>query len=124
MPRLKRDLFTGEWVEEPFDDSPRPPRPPARIPIGGVTPRHKRCRALDIPPEQATPDRIAKENEDARRRGTGAGYSPDGVCHLSGDRAGRAKEMRRRRKQDNDAGFGDYAGPSRAPEEPLTFAPQ
>lgn len=72
-------------------------------------PRHHISRAMSIPPEQATPERIARENETARAMGTGAEYAPDGTCHLAG-RSSRAREMRRRGYQDNDAGYGDYAG--------------
>ena len=72
-------------------------------------------RAMSLKPEEATPERIALENEAARRHGTGAYYDDKGICRVP-TRGSRAKEMRRGHEatdfklQDNDAGYGDYPG--------------
>lgn len=67
------------------------------------------CKAISIAPEQATPERVAKENAEAKRHGTGAVYGKDGQCHLP-TRGSRARELRRLGKQDNDAGYSDFGG--------------
>jgi len=72
------------------------------------------CKAMSIKPEEATPARIAWENEQSKRHGTGAYYDKQGNCYTP-TRGSRSKEMRRPhrggfRYQDNDAGYGDYAG--------------
>lgn len=66
-------------------------------------------KSMSIAPEQATPDRIERENADAKHRGTGAYYTPDGGCHLP-TRGIRRREMRRKDRQDNDASYGDCPG--------------
>lgn len=66
------------------------------------------CTACSIKPEEATPERIARENAAARYHGTGAHYSPDGKCHMP-TRRSRAREHGRRSYADFDAGFGDRA---------------
>ena len=67
------------------------------------------AKSMSIAPEQATPERIAKENADAKKHGTGAYYTPDGGCYMP-TRGVRAREMVRKNRQDNDAGYGDEAG--------------
>jgi len=67
------------------------------------------CKAVSIAPEQATPERIARENEAARKHGTGAVYGADGLCHLP-TRGSRAREFRRLGRQDNDAAYSDFGG--------------
>jgi len=66
-------------------------------------------KAMSIAPEQATPERIERENAGAEHHGTGAYYTPDGGCHLP-TRGVRAREMTRKDRQDNDACFGDASG--------------
>jgi hypothetical protein len=110
-----RDWFTGELVERPASEPGIIAR--TSIPKSAVTKRSgsspwykdQPCMAMSIKPEEATPERVAQENEAARKHGTGAYYDKDGTCFLP-SRGGRAKEMRRRSVQDNDAGFGDWAG--------------
>jgi hypothetical protein len=119
-----RDIFTGELQE-------RDSGPGGRQVIFQETPRfglgNSRRRGnpwdrgkdhvdvgMSIKPEEATPEKIAALNENAKRQGTGAYYSPDGLCHTP-TRGSRAKEMRGRLTidfgfQDNDAGYGDCAG--------------
>lgn len=112
-----RDIFTGELVE-------REQQEPGVIFRGCLPPwakenrRHRKrvwtgkdtvCKPLSIKPEEATAERVTEYNEKAQHHGTGAYYTPDGVCHLP-TRASRSKELRRRGMQDNDAGYSDYAG--------------
>ena len=66
-------------------------------------------KAMSIAPEQATPERIERENAEAKEHGTGAYYTPDGGCHLP-TRGVRRREMHRKDRQDNDAGYGDAFG--------------
>ena len=114
--RYRRNLWTGELEE--VDDNPHAEfgeinaraRERVKHLVKGraVNPWYKdnRCRPMSIAPEQATKSRIARENEDARRKGTGAVYAPNGECFLP-TRGSRKKEMARRRMIDNDGGFGD-----------------
>ncbi len=66
-------------------------------------------KSMSIAPEQATPERIARENAEAKHHATGAYYTPDGGCHMP-TRGIRAREMQRKDRQDNDACFGDASG--------------
>lgn len=121
----KRDIFSGELVETLESGQGRQVIFRGSLPYGEATVRGRRgdpwdtgrdhvALAMSIKPEEATPERIAHENKMAKRHGTGAYYTPDGRCHTP-TRGSRAKEMRRPhrggfRYQDNDAGYGDYAG--------------
>lgn len=114
-----RDLFTGKLRKRPASE------PGIIATIASDIPGSKRtgspwwkdnhCPAMDLMPEHATPERIAKENAAARKHGTGAEYSPEGKCYLP-TRRSRFREMGRRthdcgaKFQDNDAGFSDRAG--------------
>lgn len=124
--RFVRDLFTGELKEVPSDGGGRrviyrEPVDPilAQIVSGRANdpwsgPDHI-SRPLSLKPEDATPERIERENAEARRHGTGAYFTPDGLCHTP-TRGSRSREMRRPRDNntagymDLDAGFGDWAG--------------
>lgn len=126
--RLRRNLFTGELEEVPYEGSGiiyREPLKPGQVPVTHkrrANPWYKenRCRPLSIKPEEATPERIAAENESAKRHGTGAMFDTKGECYLP-TRGSRAKEMRRKSIEnqskggnanivDLDAGFSDFAG--------------
>lgn len=113
--KLRRHWLTGEWEELPCEGSGviRVIEPP-----GGTIPRccnpwdaskDHTDRGMSIMPELATPERIAAENAEARQHGTGAVYDKRGVCHLP-TRGSKNRELRRRRLQNNDAGYGDHAG--------------
>ena len=118
-----RDLFTGELKEIPGGPggrqiiyrSPEAKRERRRFADPWDRGRDHISRPLSLLPEQATPERVAAENEAARYHGTGAYFTPDGLCHLP-TRGSRSKEMARPhgplgfRYQDNDAGYSDYAG--------------
>jgi len=119
--RFRTNLFTGE-LEEVYDNpvesfkeiNEKMQEKVAHVPRGrNPNPWNKGkdhvCRPLSLKPEDATPERIEKENAAAKKHGTGAYYTPDGECVIS-TRAVRAREMRRRQFQDNDAGYGDHAG--------------
>lgn len=67
------------------------------------------CKAISIPPEQATPERIARENAEAKRHGTGVVYGSDGLAHIP-TRGARAREFKRLGRMDNDAGYSDFGG--------------
>lgn len=121
--RFVRDWFTGELKELPSEGVGR------QIIFRGATPPVTGRRRLADPydrgrdhisigmslkPEDATPERIAAENEACRRHGTGAYYTPDGLCHTP-TRGSRAREMARPHHggyhyQDNQAGYSDRAG--------------
>jgi len=117
--RFIRDLFTGELREVVSDGGGR------RIIFRGSVPKHYDPtpahvnpwgrgkdhinRPLSIKDEEATPERIERENEDARRHGTGARYDAAGNCHVP-TRGSLARECRRTHRQDNDAGYSDYPG--------------
>lgn len=120
--RFVRNLFSNE-LEEVCDD-PRAEfevlneRSRAKVAWAEVGTRYANpydtgkdhvSLAMSIPPEQATRERIERENAQARHAGTFAYYTPDGECHLP-TRRSRAKEMRRRGYQDNQAGYSDYGG--------------
>lgn len=111
--RMVRNLFTGQLEELPYERGGRQIlyREPVRESHKHVKRawRNHVCRPLSIPPEQATTRRVARENELARRHGTGAWYDRGGGCHLE-TRGIRSREMRRLDRQDNDAGYGDHAG--------------
>lgn len=72
-------------------------------------------KGMSLKPEDATPERIAAENEAARRHGTGAYYDNNGLCHCP-TRRSVAREMARPHGpnnyvfQDNDACYSDCAG--------------
>ena len=117
---FKRHILTGEIIETPESGQGRQIIFRGSLPYGEQTVLGRThnpwdrgkdviCRPLSIKPEDATPERIAKENEEARRHGTGARYDNRGVCHTP-TRGSRSREMRRLNKQDNDAGYGDHAG--------------
>ena len=109
---MRRHFITGEW--EYFDDAGRRERivyeGQKETKSSGATCSKKPwvSKALAVPVEQA-----AAFNDAARRNRTGATYVPDGkgyanlVCTSQGSRR---REMIARGKQDNDAGYGDYAG--------------
>lgn len=123
--RFVRDLFTGELKEVPSDGGGR------RIIYSEPVPEvfrsagqhcdpwsgtDKVSRPMSLKPEDATPERIERENAAARHHGTGAYYTQDGICHTP-TRGSRNREMARPRANfentrfmDLDAGFGDYAG--------------
>lgn len=121
--RFRRNLFTGELEQVPSDGGGRSIiyREPLRY--GKPLTRHANpwdgkdnvSRPMSIKPEEATPERIAFENDQARYHGTGAYYTPDGKCHTP-TKGSRSREMARprgddgRRFQDNDAGYSDYCG--------------
>lgn len=111
-----RDWFTDELVERPSEGGGR--RIIARETVhyqprryGNPWDRGKpiRNRNMSIAPEQATPERIATENAEAKLHGTGAAYDSDGNCYVE-TRGQLNREMKRRRFQNNDAGYGDWAG--------------
>ena len=119
---FRRNIFTGEWEEEfesdieaAFEVVNARSREKVKNLVSGHRPdpyaggKDFISKALSIAPEQATSERIAKENAGAKHHGTGAYYTPEGVCHLP-TRGIRAREMRRKNRQDNDACFGDHAG--------------
>lgn len=123
--RFVRDLFTGELKEVPADGGgrhilyretiPYNPASSGRIADPWAGPDHV-SRPMSLKPEDATPERIERENAAARHHGTGAYFTPDGVCHTP-TRGSRSREMQRPREgfeniryMDLDAGFGDFAG--------------
>lgn len=114
--RFVRDLFTGELKQVPAGEGGR------QVIFRGSVPKHydptpshiaanydRELRGLSLMPEEATPERIAAENEECRRHGTGARYDAYGRC-LTSTRGSQNRELKRRGKINNDAGFGDYAG--------------
>lgn len=103
--RVNREIRPGRYLIGVIREAGKEP---VRRAAGNLWQDHA-CKAISIKPEEATPERVARENAEAKRHGTGAVYDKDGVCHLSG-RGSRAREMRRLGRMDNDAGFGDYAG--------------
>jgi hypothetical protein len=114
---FKRDIFTGKLVETQPPEGGREIIARGSLPFGEQTvtsripnPDYDReCVALSIKPEEATPERIAEHNEQARRHNTGAFYDRDGRC-MTSTRGSQNREMRRRNYINNDAGFGDFAG--------------
>ena len=120
---FRRDWFTGELEEVPSEGGGR------QIIFRGAVPPVSRRRhvdpwdsskdyvnkAMSLKPEDATPERIAAENEAARKHGTGAYYDSNGNCHCP-TRRSLAREMARPHGpqgfyfQNNDAGYGDCAG--------------
>jgi len=109
--QLQRHWLTGEWQEVPIQGGII-----TRVAEGGdcekVLPRRNYEReliGLSIPPEQATPERIARENAETKRHNTGACYDRYGRCFTSSKRS-QNRELRRRGQQNNDAGDSDYAG--------------
>lgn len=105
IPRGNGRVLIGFIREDSTVEKPRK--------LGGTSPwagqDYNVCRSISIAPEQATPERIARENTEAKRHGTGAKYAPDGTCYLP-SRGARAREFRRLGRMDNDAGYGDWAG--------------
>ena len=119
---FRRNIFTGEFEEDSHDDIQAafesvnaPSRSKGENMIGGHCPdpysggKDFVSKSMSIAPEQATPERIERENADAKHRGTGAYYTPDGGCHMP-TRGIKAREMRRKNRQDNDACYGDASG--------------
>ena len=121
--RFVRDVFTGELREvrdDPaaeFEELNRLSRENAGYDPGrNPNPWYKDniCRPMSLLPEEATPERIAQENEEARRHGTGARYDGKGECYLS-SRGVRSRELRRPKlrsgirlqQQDFDGGYSD-----------------
>jgi len=117
-----RDLFTGELKEvehgaggrQILYRSPQPTNRVKRYANPWDQGKDHVCRPLSLLPELATPERIEAENAAARHHGTGAYYTPDGMCHLP-TRGARSREMARERsdgsrRQDNDGCYGDYCG--------------
>lgn len=114
--RFIKDIFTGK-VKEVIDD-PNADFEPINERLrkaahNGVVHRRFRkragdqvCTAMTIKPEEATPERIERENAAAKRHGTGAYYDKNGKCHY-GSRGVRSREMARRGYADFDAGYGD-----------------
>lgn len=120
--RWRRNLFTGKLEQVPSDGGGRHIiyreevyYQPKRQADPWGRGKDAISRPLSIKPEEATPEKIAALNENAKRNGTGAYYTPDGACHTP-TRGSRAREMPARRNfdgmgyQDNDAGYSDYAG--------------
>lgn len=122
--RLLRDCLTGELKELPSEGGGR------KIIFRGATPpvtgRRRQAdpydngkehvdRGMSLKPEDATPERVAHENEQCKRHATGAWYDLKGLCHTP-TRGSRAREMARPhgpnqlRFQDNDGGYGDCCG--------------
>lgn len=115
---FKRDLFTGELVEDKSGEGGRQIIYREEIPeymdqtrVGTANPYSKEwvTETLAVPIEQ-----MEQFNADAKRHGTGAYYRPtrDGqyaalVCPT---RRSRAREIKRRGAFDRQAGYGDYAG--------------
>lgn len=121
MRRFRRNLFT-DVIEEVYDDvvaELQPLNASSQEKVAWMArktyknPYDTGCdhvnRGMSLTPEEATPQRVAAENAAARQHGTGAYYTPDGLCHVP-TRGARAREMRRRGHQDNDAGYGDWGG--------------
>lgn len=121
---FRKNVFTGEMEEDSDDDIAADfevvnARSRAKVKnlVGGMNlnpnpwagGRDFVSKSMSIAPEQATPERIEKENREAENEGTGAYYTPDGGCHLP-TRGIRTREMRRKGRQDNDAGYSDRAG--------------
>jgi hypothetical protein len=121
--RFVRDWFTDELVERPTEQGGRqiiaremvPYQPRRRYANPWDTGKEIVNRNMSIKPEEATPEKIAQLNENARLHGTGAWYDSQGGCHITAGRGCRSREMRARAHvdfgfQDNDAGYGDWAG--------------
>jgi hypothetical protein len=118
---LYRDIFTGELKERPDCPAGREIiyiEPIYYNPTRAGSPWDRGTdhvdRGMSLQPEQATPERIARENEECRHHNTGAYYTPDGLCHMP-TRGSRRREMARPHHgglhyQDNDAGYSDAAG--------------
>ena len=118
-------MWTGELTETPESGQGRQVIFRGSLPYGDQTVRKTRFdpwdtgkdhvdRGMSIKPEEATPERIERLNENAKKQGTGAYYTPDGRC-CTPTRRSKAKEMRARADvdfgfQDNDAGYSDCAG--------------
>ncbi len=121
---FRRDIFTGELVEDTESDIEAEfevVNARSRKKVENMVPGRRKhvdpysggkdflSKSMSIAPEQATKSRINKENADAKHHNTGAYYTPDGGCYLP-TRGVRAREMSRRHKQDNDACFSDCPG--------------
>lgn len=111
-----RDILTGKLEERPYSEPgiiARTTVPEALVDVrrrtGNPWSKDNLLRGISIPPEQATPERIERENAEARKHGTGVVYAPDGKCYAP-TRGSRAKEFKRRNWQDNDACYSDHAG--------------
>ena len=121
---FRRDIFTGEMVEDSesdiaseFEEVNARSRAKVENLVGGrrkhVDPYNTGkdfiSKSMSIAPEQATTERIERENAEAKHHGTGAYYTPDGTCVLP-TRGIRAREMKRKDRMDNDACYGDASG--------------
>lgn len=116
--RYVRNIFTGELEErtdnpqDEFNELNRKSREKTEW-MTRKSSRHCNpwwsdsiSRPLSLPPEEATPERIAAENEAAQRHRTGAWFDKEGVCRTP-TRRSRNREMARRGRIDLDAGYGD-----------------
>lgn len=112
--KLQRHWLTGKWQEVPYETdggrvvyATEGGREAVKV-LERVDYNRVHC-GLSLKPEDVTPERIAHENEMARRHNTGVHYDSRGNCHTTSRRS-QNRELRRRGKMNNDAGYGDYAG--------------
>jgi hypothetical protein len=113
--RWVRDLWTGELKQVPAGEGGRQIIARGSVPAHyDPTPVHRSpwdrgkdhiSRPLSIKPEEATPERIARENAEAAHHGTGVYFTEDGLCHIPTNGC-RNLELRRQNKSDLDAGYG------------------
>lgn len=107
---LKRDLFTGKWVE--FEPSERGRTLVYREPVrDDYSSRPNTAWTRDLPSEamKIHPQQVREFNEEAHKAGTGAYYRADGTCMLP-SRSARNRELQRRGLYDRSGGYGDYVG--------------
>ena len=97
MRRFRKNLFSGELEEVDDDPAVEFAAQNARVrerTAWMVTKRRRFAspwdtgkdvinRNMSLKPEDATPERIAAENEAARRHNTGAWYDSKGQCHIA-----------------------------------------
>jgi hypothetical protein len=97
MPHFKRDLFTGELIEEPLTGEGRVLIGRIEPPEGAVDSRHCAPWSRDWVSRSmgVHPSEVPTMNEEARRHNTGAHYREDGslVCST---RKSRKLEVERR----------------------------
>lgn len=117
---IRRHWLTGEWEEVMEDRKEEAARINERV-LGHAPAKLEQrsspwsrgedfiSKGMSIAPEQATPERIERENAEAKHHGTGAYYRKDGTCVMP-TRGIRAREMKRKNRQDNDGSYGDYCG--------------
>jgi hypothetical protein len=109
--RFVRHWLTGELQQVPSEGGGihiigRTSAAPGRRAIRKAWQGGHVSRPLSLKPEDCTPERIAQENAEAKAHGTGAFFTPNGLCHLDG-RENRKRELRRQRRIDMDGGYGD-----------------